>query len=87
MLDATIVEDTFRQALSKYGAPKSVYFDNRKQYRTKIMERACAKLDIRLLFARPYDAESKGKMKRFNRTIDSFLAVIKHEKVPPLSVA
>lgn len=80
VLDATIVEDTFRQALAKYGAPKRVYFDNGKQYRTKVMERACAKLDIRLLFARPYAAESKGKIERFNRTIDGFLAEVRVEK-------
>lgn len=80
LLDAIIVEDTFRQALAKYGAPKRVYFDNGKQYRTKVMERACAKLDIRLLFARPYSAESKGKIERFNRTIDSFLSEIMLEK-------
>jgi len=80
LLDATIVEDAFRQALAKFGAPKRVYFDNGKQYRTKVMERACAKLDIRLLFARPYSAESKGKVERFNRTIDSFLSEIMIEK-------
>ncbi|WP_288925473.1 DDE-type integrase/transposase/recombinase [uncultured Aminobacterium sp.] len=80
VLDATIVEDAYRQALTKYGAPKNVYFDNGKQYRTKVMERACAKLDIRLLFARPYSAESKGKIERFNRTIDGFLSEIKIEK-------
>lgn len=85
VLDATIVEDAYRQALTKYGAPKRVYFDNGKQYRTKVMERACAKLDIRLLFARPYSAESKGKVERFNRTIDGFLSEIKIEKPDTLN--
>ena len=85
VLDASIVEDTFRQALIKWGAPKSVYFDNGKQYRTKVMERACAKLDIRLLFARPYAAESKGKIERLNRTIDNFLSEIKVAKPESLT--
>jgi len=40
VLDQSIVEDAFRQSLHKYGAPKAVYFDNGKQYRTKVMERA-----------------------------------------------
>ena len=75
-LDQQIVEHAFRQSLQKYGQPKAVYFDNGKQYRTKVMERACAKLEIRLLYTRPYSAESKGKIERFNRTLDSFLAEI-----------
>lgn len=85
VLDASIVEDAFRQALIKFGAPKRVYFDNGKQYRTKVMERACAKLDIRLLFARPYAAESKGKIERLNRTIDNFLLEIKVAKPESLA--
>ena len=80
VLDQSIVEDAFRQSLQKYGAPKSVYFDNGKQYRTRVMERACAKLNIRLLYARPYAAESKGKIERFNRTIDAFLSEVQIDK-------
>ena len=72
-LDATIVEDCFRKAILKEGLPKRVYFDNGKQYRTKWMERACAMLEIKLLFAKPYSPESTGKVERFNRTVESFL--------------
>ena len=50
-----------------------MYFANGAQYRTKWMERACAILGIKLLFARPYSPESTGKIERFNRTVDSFL--------------
>lgn len=80
VLDQSIVEDAFRQSLQKHGAPKATYFDNGKQYRTRVMERACAKLHIRLLFARPYSAESKGKVERFNRTIDGFLSEVQVDK-------
>lgn len=80
VLDAIIVEDAFRQAMSKFGAPMRAYFDNGKQFRTKVMERACAMLDIRLLFARPYSPESSGKIERFNRSVDAFLSEIKLEK-------
>ena len=72
-LDQSIVEDCFRKAIMKEGLPRRVYFDNGKQYRTKWMERACAILEIKLLFARPYSPESTGKIERFNRTVDSFL--------------
>ena len=72
-LDQTIVEDCLRKAILKEGVPRRVYFDNGKQYRTKWMERACAVLGIKLLFAKPYSPESTGKIERFNRTVESFL--------------
>jgi len=72
-LDQTVVEDCFRQAVLKEGLPRRVYFDNGTQYRTKWMERACAVLGIKLLYAKPYSPESTGKIERFNRTVDSFL--------------
>jgi putative transposase len=85
VLDQSIVEDAFRQSLQKYGTPKAVYYDNGKQYRTRVMERACAKLDIRLLYARPYAAESKGKIERFNRTVDGFLSEIQVDRPKDLN--
>ena len=72
-LSAATVEDCFRKAIIKEGLPERVYFDNGTQYRTKWMERACAMMDIKLLFARPYSPESTGKIERFNRTVESFL--------------
>lgn len=79
-LDKTIVEDCFRQAIQKFGVPESVYFDNGKQYRTKWMKRACAKLGVRLMYARPYSPEGTGKIEKFNRTVDSFLNEFELEK-------
>lgn len=72
-LDHVIVEDCFRKSILKYGVPDSVYFDNGKQYRTKWMARACSKLGIRLLYAKPYSPEATGKVEKFNQTVDSFL--------------
>jgi len=72
-LDQTVVEDCFRKAVLKEGLPRRVYFDNGKQYRTKWMDRACAILGIKLLYAKPYSPESTGKIERFNRTAESFL--------------
>jgi transposase InsO family protein len=79
-LDQSIVERCFRQAVEQYGAPEAVYFDNGKQYRTKWMARTCAKLGTRLVYAKPYSPESTGKVERFNRTVDQFLAELKLEK-------
>lgn len=74
VLDQVIVQDCFRQAIGKYGIPEAVYFDNGSQYRTKWMSRACAKMGIRLVFAKPYSPEATGKVERFNRVVDSFLS-------------
>jgi transposase InsO family protein len=79
-LDQVIVEDAFRQAILKYGVPDKVYFDNGSQYRTKWMIRACAKMGIRLIYAKPYSPEATGKPERFNRVVDSFLAEAALEK-------
>ncbi|MCU6713228.1 DDE-type integrase/transposase/recombinase [Paenibacillus sp. J5C_2022] len=80
VMDKTIVEDCFRHAIQKFGVPESVYFDNGKQYRTKWMTRACSKLGIRLLFAKPYSPEATGKVERFNRVVDAFLSEAALEK-------
>jgi putative transposase len=79
-LDARIVEDALRQSIQKYGIPEAVYFDNGKQYRTKWMARTCSKIGTRLVFAKPYAPESKGKVERFNRIVDSFLGEVAMEK-------
>lgn len=79
-LDQAIVEDCFRNAIQKWGAPEAVYFDNGKQYRTKWMARTCSKLGIRLLYARPYSPEATGKVEKFNQTVDSFLREAALEK-------
>lgn len=79
-IDQKIVQDCFRKALVKYGAPDSVYFDNGKQYRTHFMQRACGKLGIRLLYCRPYSPEAKGKQERYNQTVDAFLREAKLSK-------
>jgi len=71
--DQTTVEDCLRKAILKEGLPQRLFFDNGKEFRNKWMERACAILDIKLIFTAPYSPESKGKIERFNRTIDSFL--------------
>jgi len=72
-LDQSIVEDCFRKAILKEGLPRRVFFDQGKQYKNKWMQRACAILEIKLLFAKPYSPESTGKQERFYRTVESFM--------------
>jgi transposase InsO family protein len=80
-----IVEDSLRKGILKSGLPRRVFFDNGKQFRNKWMERACAILDIKLIYARPYSPESSGKIERFNRTMDSFLAEAELKRPKSLS--
>jgi transposase InsO family protein len=72
-LDQRIVQDCFRKALMKYGAPDSVLFDNGPQYRTRWMQRVCGKLGIRLLYSKPYNPQGKGKQEKYNGYVDGFL--------------
>jgi transposase InsO family protein len=73
------IEDSLRLAVQKHGSPDAVFVDNGKQYRSKWLSEACARMGIRLLTARPYHPESKGCIERFNRTVSKFIseAVIK----------
>lgn len=80
VMDQVIVEDCFRKSIQKFGVPDAVYFDNGRQYRTKWMTRACSKMGIRLLYARPYSPESTGKPERINRVVDAFLKEAALEK-------
>jgi hypothetical protein len=72
-LDATIVQESLRMAILKFGIMEAVFFDNGVQYRTKWMRRACGKLGIRLLYAKPNSPEATGKPEKFNRLVDNFL--------------
>ena len=72
--DQCIVEDCLRKAIMKEGVPRRLFFDNGGQFKNKWMERACVILGIKLIFTAPYSPEAKGKIERFNRTLESFLA-------------
>ena len=48
------------------------------------MVRICSKLGTRLLYARPYSPESKGKVEKFNQMVDDFLAEVAVAKPPTL---
>jgi len=71
-----IIEDTLRTAIMQYGKPDAIYVDNGKQYRSSWLGRACSTLGIKLLFAKPYHPEGKGKIEAFTRRMDSFLSEV-----------
>jgi transposase InsO family protein len=57
------------RALRRQGPPDVLYLDNGPTYIGQILRTACARLGISLLHARPYDAQARGKMERFWRTL------------------
>ncbi len=57
------------RALRKHGPPDVLYLDNGATYIGEVLRTACARLGISLLHARPYDAQARGKMERFWRTL------------------
>jgi transposase InsO family protein len=72
-------------AVQRRGAPHGILVDNHPSYRATDTAVACARLDIKLHFARPYDGPSKGKIERFQRTLrEHCLDRIDREKVTTL---
>ena len=71
-----IVEDTFHKAILKAGKFDCAYLDNGAQYTADHLGKACAKLGIRLVHAKPGACQSKGKIEKFHQKVDQFMAEI-----------
>ncbi len=56
-------------AMLRFPAPDVFYLDNGACYRGVVLALACARLDVKLVHARPYDPQARGKMERFWRTL------------------
>ena len=68
-----ILEDCFRKAMLKFGKPDSIYVDNGAEFVSRWMRIGCARLGIRHLRTKPYSAPSKGKVERFQLTVEEFI--------------
>lgn len=75
-----VLEDAFRKAIIKCGTPDNLYVDNGKIFISQWLRLACAKLSIRHLNTQAYSPESKGKIERWNRTVDEFIREAQLEK-------
>lgn len=80
-----ILEDCFRKALLSHGVCDTVYLDNGKIFVSKWFRAACAHLGIHHLAAASYSPQSKGKVERFNRTVEEFLEELRLESVSTLA--
>jgi len=61
------IEGVLKQALLKRGLPTKLVVDNGAAYRSNSLQGICARLEMRLIYCKPYDPESKGKLERFHR--------------------
>jgi putative transposase len=59
----------FCAALLRYPSPDALYLDNGSCYRGETLALACARLEVRLVHAQPYDPQARGKMERFWRSL------------------
>lgn len=74
----------FRRLLNAFGLPVKLYVDNGASYQAIRFHAACDALDVKLVHSRPYRAEGRGVIERFNGTVkDQFEAEVRHRDEPP----
>jgi len=80
-----VLEDCFRKAMLKFGKPDSIYVDNGAEFVSRWMRIGCARLGIRHLRTKPYSAASKGKVERFQLTVEEFIREAELVKIKDLA--
>jgi putative transposase len=79
------IEGVLKSAVLKRGVPYKLIIDNGPAYRSESLQTICARLEIRLIYSRAYEPQSKGKLERFHRTFrEQFLEEIDIEKIRDL---
>ena len=77
----------FKEAVLRRGAPRLVYSDNAKIYRSQQFEFICASLGCSLIHSQPYVPNGRGKVERFFRTVRMrFLSTIDEDKIDGLDM-
>lgn len=80
------IEGVLKQAILKRGLPVKLVVDNGSAYRAKSLQGICARLGIRLIYCRPYDPESKGKLERWHRVFrQQFLSELDPQDIHTLA--
>jgi hypothetical protein len=60
--------------------------DNGSAYRSGSLQSICARLDIRLIYCRPFEPTSKGKIERWHRVVhQQFVSELVDEKIASLA--
>ena len=79
------IEGVLKQALLRRGVPRRIVVDNGAAYRANTLQGICARLGIHLIFCRPYQPTSKGKLERWHRTArDLFLSELDERRITDL---
>ena len=79
------LEDCFRRAIRRYGAPQAVYVDRGAVYTAHQFDTACATLGVQRILASAYHPEGKGKIERFFGFLRSdFLPEVAHANLTSL---
>jgi len=79
---AISIEFVLKEALLKRGIPKKLLIDNGPAYRAISLQNVCARLKIRLIYSRPYEPQSKGKLERWHRTTrEQFLSELELQAI------
>lgn len=63
------IEGVLKQAILKRGLCHRLVIDNGPAYRAQSLQEICARLEIRLIYCKPYEPEGKGKLERFFRVV------------------
>lgn len=74
-----------KEAISRFGLPKTLYTDNGAVFVSSHLQLACARLGIALVHSKPYDSPSRGKIERYHRTVrQKFLPFIDPKQIESL---
>lgn len=65
------LERCMHKAVLKYGAPSIFFCDNGSVYSATQFKIMCARMNTKLIHAKPYSPESKGKVEKFFQYVDS----------------
>lgn len=63
------IEGVLKQAVLKRGLCHKFVIDNGPAYRAQSLQGICARLQIRLIYCKPYEPEGKAKLERFFRVV------------------
>lgn len=79
------IEGVLKQAVMRRGLPRKFVVDNGSAYRAGSLQAICARLEIRLVYCRPYEPEGKGKLERWHRVVhQQFVSELQDENIHTL---
>jgi len=80
------IQAVLKQSLLKRGIPNRIILDNGSAYRSGDLQNICARLQIRLVFCKPYTPQGKGKLERWHSRIRAeFLNELDLQKIQTLA--